>query len=492
MPYRDAWDFKGPLTFYVFAALQFVFGTQMWAIRLLDLALLAGAAVAGARIVSQFAGRIAAAWTVLMMVLVFASFGNWYTGQPDGWAANLLVVVAALLITREPVSAGRAAIAGLLIGATALLKPLYGGYLLLVLCAAWPKSRGELADSLRKLGAALAAFAAPIVVTVVWFIAHGALADLIDVHLRFNFERMATDPYLQMPWWRVVQSSLGVVTSVSKLACVLPPAVFGAALVLRERRRTGVVFILWLVISLGLVGAQRKFSLQNYSWHPICAPLAILGGIGLARLWRLAAASEELRLMRWLVVATAAVLFKLAAHDPVAQIARWSSYAVGRTTLAQYRAAFDVDIPALNGASANVVGFSVSRDIQLSEYLREHTAPTDEVLVWSDPLVNYLSDRPAITPITIAHAFTTWGTNERRRRYRSDLLSRMVSEHATYFGVPEKDLAPGTDETNLPAHFPELAQLLATKYEPAVRIGDVELFKRRTTTPGVEPENGEK
>src|SRR5215471_12940122 len=46
IPYRDAWDFKGPLTFYVFAALQFVFGTQMWAIRLLDLVLLGASAFA--------------------------------------------------------------------------------------------------------------------------------------------------------------------------------------------------------------------------------------------------------------------------------------------------------------------------------------------------------------------------------------------------------------------------------------------------------------
>src|SRR5580698_5577710 len=98
MPYRNALDFKGPLTFYIFAALQAVFGRQMWAIRAFDLMLLACAGVAGIRVGSRFVSRRAATCTMLVLVLAFASFGNWYTAQPDGWAALGLFVVIALLV----------------------------------------------------------------------------------------------------------------------------------------------------------------------------------------------------------------------------------------------------------------------------------------------------------------------------------------------------------------------------------------------------------
>jgi hypothetical protein len=479
VPYRDAWDFKGPLTFFVFTLLQAIFGTQMWAIRLLDLLLLAAAAFSAAKIVSLFAGRIAAACTALMLVLTFASFGNWYTGQPDGWAANLLVIAVALLLTAEPVPASRLAMVGFLIGANSLLKPLYGTYLLLVLCAVWPEDQSKIAHAIRRLAVALAGFGAPIAITLGWFAARGALGDLYDVHVRFNFERMSTDPYLRMSLSRALRSSLGILTILPNFACVLAPAAVGAGVLWRERRRTGVMFLVWLALSLFLVAAQRKFSVQNYSWHPICAPLVLLGSIGLIRLWRIGSTGDNARPVRWLVVVLVAVLFKLTAKDPGEQIGRWASYVAGRMTPSQYRATFDVNIAGLGGASANTVGFSIARDVELADYLREHTRPDDEVLVWSDPLVNYLSSRPAITPITIAHAFTTWGSEARRQRYRSELLAKMASERAIYFGVPLKDLEQGTDETNLPAHFPELVSVLATSYEQVGEVGDVALFKHK-------------
>jgi hypothetical protein len=480
VPYRDAWDFKGPLTFFVFAALQAMFGTQMWAIRLLDLLLLAASAYAAARIVLLFAGRVAAACTGLMLVITFASFGSWYTGQPDGWAANLLVVTASLLLTRSPVPAGRLAWAGAIIGATALIKPLYATYLVLVLCTVWPEDRGELASSLRRFAIAFAAFLASVAIGVAWFAARGALADLIDVHLRFNFERISTDPYLQMSMSHIARSTLGILTSLPHFACVLAPALFGAVVLFRERKRTCVFFLLWLATALFSVGAQRKFMVQNYSWHPICAPLVLLAGIGLARLWHLGAVSREARSLRWLVGAMVAVLFKLTAHEPMQQFSRWWSYASGQLTLAQYRASFDVDVPSLKGAPASTVGFSVARDIELADYFSKNTRPDDKVLVWGDPLANYLSSRPAITPITLSTAFTVFGTQERRHRYRSHLLASLSDDSAVYFGALAKDLSPGTDETNIPTHFPELVALLEASYERVGAIGDVELFKHKT------------
>src|SRR5262245_17341171 len=44
-PYRDGFDLKGPLTFYLFAFVQALAGRVMWGVRILDLGLLIASAV---------------------------------------------------------------------------------------------------------------------------------------------------------------------------------------------------------------------------------------------------------------------------------------------------------------------------------------------------------------------------------------------------------------------------------------------------------------
>jgi hypothetical protein len=475
LPYRDALDFKGPLTFYIFAALQAVFGRQMWAIRAFDLALLACAGAAGIRIGSQFVSRRAATCTMLMLTLAFASFGNWYTAQPDGWAALGLVVVMYLLIAPGTASTRDAALASAIIGACVLFKPLYVIYMPLVVCALWPEPRGgsaAIGAAARAGLAAAAGFLAPIVVAVAWFAAHGALGDMMDIYVRYNLERATNTGTLPLP--KALQVAVGIPTSLPILAIALPPAALGAGVVTRERPRAGILMILWVLISLAAIAMQRKFLKHNYSWLPFFLALGFVAGIGLARLWN--ARGADLPGGRWLVVVTAAFVLKLLSQEPLIQVALWARYVGGRISLEQYRARFDFN-PFYGPASD--FGFSVPRDFKIADYLREHTAASDEILVWSDPLVNYLSDRRAITPITVADAFTTWGSEERRRRYRTEFLSEMTGPKASYFGIAARDLAPGEDEQNVPAHFPELLQLLDTEYERAGNIEDVQLFKRR-------------
>jgi hypothetical protein len=481
MPYRDAWDPKGPLAFYVFAALQFVFGRQMWAIRGLDVVLAAGAGYAAFVIVSRFATRFAGIATALLMVLAFASFGNWYTAQPDGWAALGLVGTVALLVhDREGASVRDVAVAGFIIGCCALLKPLYSVYLLLVVCAVWPAVQSERAAGVRRVALSTGFYLLPIVLVVGWIAAHGALADMIDVHVRFHVERMGTEPEFQMSITRAVQITLGVFTVVPLLAVAAPAAALGVGYLVREERRPAVMMTLWVLLSLALIASQRKFLPQNYSWHPLYPPIVILAGIGLARLWE--SATPQGAPVRWLVIAAVLLMSKLVTRDPLTQAAHWAQLIRGRTTLAQYQGTFETNVPALGGKDSTSFGFSVPRDVEIARYLQEHSRTDQRVLVWSDPLVNYLSDRGAITPVTLGAAFTQWGSEERRARYRAELITNMQSDSAAYFGIPAKDLLPADEETNIPTYFPALATELEAHYEEVERFGDVRMFKHRAAT----------
>ena len=77
MPYRDAWDFKGPLAYAPFVVLQAMFGAQMWAVRVFDLLVLALAAQSCVVLLTRFTSRTTAWVTALFLVWSWASFGNW-------------------------------------------------------------------------------------------------------------------------------------------------------------------------------------------------------------------------------------------------------------------------------------------------------------------------------------------------------------------------------------------------------------------------------
>jgi hypothetical protein len=476
MPYRDALDIKGPLTFYIFAGLQLAFGRQMWAIRAFDLVLLACASFAGVRLASKFVSRRAAVNTMLALVITFGSFGNWYTAQPDGWAACGILVVVYLLAAPGPASARNAALSGAILGACCLFKPLYLMYMTLVACAAWPP-RGSGKDGIRRAlmagSAGLAGFVAPIAIAVAWFAAHGALGPMLDIYVRYNMERSSEASGL-LPFSKVVQVAIGLPTSLPVLAVAVPAATLGAVFVVREDRRQGLLLLLWAFVSLAAIAAQRKFFAHNYSWHPFFQAVGFLAGIGLARAWN--GRDIDRVAGRWLFAVTAFATLKLVSHEPLVEIGRWAKVVTGRMTLAQYQRTYDDN---LFYGPASSFGFSVPRDVEIAAYLDQHTRPSDEILVWSDPLVNYLSDRRAITPITIAHAFTVWGTEARRKGYRDALVEQMKGPDAAYFGIAERDLFPMDDEQNVPTQVPEVLDVLRDEYVPDDIVGDVHLFKRR-------------
>jgi len=64
LPYRDAFEIKGPATYYLFALAQWVFGHNLWGIRVFDLAGLAAAAYLIARTTERYTGPAAGRYMV--------------------------------------------------------------------------------------------------------------------------------------------------------------------------------------------------------------------------------------------------------------------------------------------------------------------------------------------------------------------------------------------------------------------------------------------
>ena len=478
VPYRDIWEMKGPVALYLYAAVQGVGHPQMWGVRVLDLIFLAGAAYAGFNLVSSHVGRGAAAFGVATTVLGFAGFGNWYTAQPDDWAAQLLVVLVWLLVA--PGRSGlRLAIAAGLLGLLCMLKPTYGLVSVLFVPVLLRNEQGAWRVDLPNAVLVLAATALPIVLILGYLGMHGALGALFDQHIAFNFEHVASDAHLQMPLWRIVQLTASIVTGTPELAAALPVAMLGAIVAWRrDDGLLGKLLALWLPVALLTVAIQHKFLLHNYSWHPAYPPMLLGASIGIGWLWKEAQSRVELKTV---ALGSALLISYFVAKEPATQTAAWLRWCVSGQSLANYHASFESRLPWLaNQTPMEAFGFSVSRDVRFAEYVRAQTPVGSEVLVWTDPLINYLSDRPSPTPITTPEAFTIWGTEARRARYRSELARAIKDRRAALIGVPSFALQPtGDPEFNLNTGFPEFVQALGEAYERAGEFENLQLFRPR-------------
>ena len=188
LPYRDAWDAKGPFAYYAYALVQRGEVPAMWPVRLLDLAFVTAGAVAVAVIVRRFVPGNAGIITAFFLVLTHYSTDFYNTAQPDAWIAAIsAIAMTALLrpdLDRRP---GLAVLAALLLGAGLLQKPTFAIWLplpaLAIMLGARPLAWRVLVAALLSIVTLV-----PAAVAAAWFQSRGALPQLIEGYLSLNLE----------------------------------------------------------------------------------------------------------------------------------------------------------------------------------------------------------------------------------------------------------------------------------------------------------------
>ena len=433
LPYEDAWDIKGPGTHYTVALGQLVLGRHAWAIRAVDLVLLAVTGAALARITRAWSGgRLAAVVAPGLFSLWYLGGGFADTAQPDAWATAALAVGVAVVVAGRFELHRRMALAGLLLGAGATYKPVFGIFLV-VLVAAWAATTEDGRPPWSALAAGIGGAAAVPVLVVVWFGIRGALDDLVEVQV--EFVRTSYAPARPLP------DQLSAIRDhlVDHVGVALPVAALGTVSLLAARRRgQGVVALCWLLTALAVVVAQGRYA--DHHWVPLYAVLAATAAVGCARL-------VEARLPATVV---AGALLVATAWGPV-------DAAVRRVTDDRpYRDAF-------------VEGdFSATRDERISSWLRAHTEPDDAVLLWGDGAGAYfLGDRESATRFgSTLPVVGEGGRTSLVNRYRAELVAEARRRQPAYAVVVE-----GAARRALEA-FPELESLLSSNYEERARIGD--------------------
>jgi hypothetical protein len=466
-PYRDAWDFKPPGIFFVYAGARAVFGHAMDSVRWLEAAGLVSLIAAAAAYARRFAGS---AWPGLLGGALAVSghvwMGFWHTAQPESfgvvllaWALWLATAPAATARERRRQSLAQAA-AGAAYAAAALLKPPLGGGILVSfafaagLAAREAKAGARARAVLRPALAFGLGAAAPLVLALAWFAARGALPDLYEALFVFA------------PGYTAINYRVGDLPGFALHALEILVLRFswlnplGLALLfalprLAPREREGALHVLGVAgVCLAGVALQGRFFAYHYG--AVVPLLALISGWGLWKLTRVGARFALGSVALGVALLVLANANGLSGRNPGGPRARIQALDPGHAYTAPQR--------------------------RVAAWLRAHTGAGDAIHVFGfQPMVYDLADRrPASRFIYNAPQRAPWFAERGRellmRDLRGDPPAAILVEHG--------DVHPGTAGTDLDSaatleRFPRLARFLAQGYDEGVRVEAFTIHRRR-------------
>jgi hypothetical protein len=208
-------------------------------------------------------------------------------------------------------------------------------------------------------------------------------------------------------------------------------SVAGLVFLARTRRADAIVIGLWLGLALLNVVLQGKY--WQYHWLVIYPPLAVLTGIGVQALTRLASArltdasdagvDRDVALAaRTLPDALIAVVFVAAMFTPSLEIYRWVKAEVGLTNANEY-----------DRMQFGPYGRGPDTFVQIARHIAANTTERDEVLVWGDIQgINYLSARRSPTRFGYVRALTSKRDTRFRPKYLREFFGTLEAKPPTY------------------------------------------------------------
>jgi len=459
MPYRDAFDVKGPLSFYPSAAVQAVAGRNWWGIRAFDLLLVLPCALLIGRTAARFAGRAAGVGAALLWVLAYANTGFMNTAQPDGWVAwGLLFALAPLLLRPAPASAALLAVAGGAAALAALLKPHYAAFLALPLLLAAVDARA--AERPRLALAALGGFLAPVIAWLAIAGATGTLAPFHEAVIRFNAEK----------------NTAGLLAALSEslsygfledpvILLGLPLAAAGIAPLARSDRRAALILGAWLVLALPLILLQRPY--YPYRLHIVSPVIAMLAAAAVSRLPADGTRGNQLGMREVLAGALLALGVVTLGRHPLGETARSVRLLSGA-----------VPRSAHYGRYASWMA-TADAERAAATFVHDSTPEGARTFAWNHPAVAFLAGRPTAGRFLIETPVSARLDPPLRERYLDSLGAGLAAAPPDVVVTEDTLGLEGSCLACLPP-YAALAQgrSLAAPYRLRFRTGTLAVYTR--------------
>lgn len=489
MPYRDAWDFKPPGIFLIYALARLLFRDAQWGIRVLEVAGLALMSLGMVRLGRRYwgsgtLGLVAATITVL----VHAQLDFWHTSQPESFGGML--TIAALLCVPRPGPSGLPSltptktrdwlVAGFLFGFAGLLKPpLVGGAAIVALLPAWwdtdparptierlkAAARGVVRPSLLLAAGGVI----PIVLCVAWFAARGALGDLYRVLFVFTPHYTALGWHGAAPtamlYWSFTEwlQQYGSVPTVGLLLAL------GLGVGARERP------LAWLalgVVFVHLVGVTMQGKFFPYHYGATWPLTGLVAALGYHAFFQRARARGALGLAGFALVLLVVPFGRTATKDvPGSFLVRTEK----RITLATGGFRDQKGLDQL----ASVADVNTVTNRAVADLLRNVVPAKRPVFVWGfEPSIYDMAGRAAATRyIYNVPQRVDWAKEEHRKVLLADLdkapPAAIVVEHYDVFPHVTGDALDSADSLR---DFPEMQRLLDEKYVLHTSIGQMDVY----------------
>ena len=440
LPYRDGWDIKGPLLYYVYAFAQWLFGVHLWSIRIVDAVLLAGAVFPLYRAARALYGAQLARFAVVFFLLWYASHSYWHTAQPDGWAGLLILAAVSPLLTAPAPTMSTMVRAGVCLGLAVLLKPLW------IVFVALPLVHLAISRQMRRAGLILALFGGcviPLAVVIGWLTLNGGLQDYLDIHLKYSALYAGLAPGNKL-------RSLGEYFLSGRVTAVsLPVAAYGAIVLWKEHRPAAILLVGWTATTVLLVILQGRF--YAYHWLPLLPAVTLL----------VAGALRDLFARARTVATTIAIVLVIGCAAPIGlEVARFVEWRAGVMDRARY-----YDDYGEPGAEMRAV-----------DWLRSSGRPGKIFAFGWLCSVAWLSERESVSRFGYSLPLMMGEGSDIRSRYRAELMAALLADPPAYVVVGAlSERILGTRLTI--EDFPELAAFVRVRYREVARFQTITIHE---------------
>ncbi|GAB4549112.1 MAG: hypothetical protein Fur002_26190 [Anaerolineales bacterium] len=431
IPYRDVWENKGPLIFYLNALALWLGGGSRWGVWMLELIFLLAAGVLAYVILKQTANSFAALAGTFIFI---TAAGNALQGGNFSEEYALLFSFIALFLFLKSEEAPRKKIHPLLIGVTLglniLLRPnnisvqaaIAGAYFIEALFS--KEYKLLFARAARMTAGALLALAP----AGLYFWSHNALAEMWNVVIVFNAQYSAGGGAA-----RAMEGVLGAAQAIGFywIGFAAVGYVLAARILFQEETRLALrgKFFLVLWLGLPLEAALSALSGKNY-------PHYFIGWALYVGLW--SGFAIQILLARWkdaqhflYTLAAALALISISVHFSV-----WRSY-------------FNSPHDEYQDAVA--------------EYVAAHTAPQETALIWGfRPIINFVAEREspaAYLPYPLAHVDTPLA-----RRWAAEFYAQLTARPPALI----VNMIEPADRERIPDLNPEIRKTQKIKWKEVV------------------------
>ena len=461
IPYRDAWELKGPLTYYITATILAAFGHREISIRIFDLLAIMLFFGFLKRMVPRFEGtsNLGAIFTIVFFGLAYTCLGFWFTAQPDEWGGMLIAVCVALLLKPSWSTRWTMLVIGVLIALSALIKPTFLIFLPLPLLYP-PCNKIGWTRGLALCSVCVLACVTTITLALVIIFRHGGFGDYLDL---LHFLSTSYFPFSQRHLLDEVLLLLPQLMWNSGVAIPYALVPVGIWLIWHKGyRRPAQILSTWFLLAILLVLAQGTY------WPYTFIPATISAAVILGNLVSLADLATTALGMRKLVAGLAALVIGLSVLIPsdlstvLFRTLAWPSYMLGAVKKADYLLRVTQDSP--------------DDWDRVSSYIDSRSNENDTIFLWTwDIRLIAKVKRRSATRFGTFEALISEGPLQ--AKYRQIFISE-ISRHPPRYIVVDSLESMYRSESSLwlLRNFEEFNRFLHDYYKLETHIGGHEIW----------------